>query len=254
MKIRLLKNKYFSQEGALFRYSLSYCLLLSMLPMILIFFEFADMMVVFKQWLPQGFIDEYVQYLSAYPQQSFSSFLMTAMTAGFLASKVFYSFMLLVMKDEYYELSLIIVRLKAFFSFLFFLACLTIVFVIFKLFKLWTLTFLLLTIIFYLFYRLLSFQKKKWSYGLLGASMVSVTMMTLGYLFLWYIDYINAYQRIYGSFGVLLVLYLSMYILASIFYLGYCLNTVFENKSNTVVYKHDCFYRKFNEKIGHFHL
>lgn len=161
MKIRLLKNKYFSQEGALFRYSLSYCLLLSMLPMILIFFEFADMMVVFKRWLPQGFIDEYVQYLSAYPQQSFSSFLMTAMTAGFLASKVFYSFVLLVMKDEYYELSLIIVRLKAFFSFLFFLACLTIVFVIFKLFKLWTLTFLLLTIIFYLFYRLLSFQKKK---------------------------------------------------------------------------------------------
>lgn len=75
-----------------------------------------------------------------------------------------------------------------------------------------------------------------------------------GLSFLWYIDYINAYQRIYGSFGVLLVLYLSMYILASIFYLGYCLNTVFENKSNTVVYKHDCFYRKINEKIGHFHL
>ena len=254
MKIRLLKNKYFSQEGALFRYSLSYCLLLSMLPMILIFFEFADMLVVFKRWLPQGFIDEYVQYLSAYPQQSFSSFLMTAMTAGFLASKVFYSFMLLVLKDEYYELSLIIVRLKAFFSFLFFLACLTIVFVIFKLFKLWTLTFLLLTIIFYLFYRLLSFQKKKWSYGLLGASMVSVTMMTMGYLFLWYVDHVNLYQQIYGSFGILLILYLSMYILASIFYLGYCLNTVFTDSRYHIRYKHDGFYRKINEKIGHFHL
>ena len=84
--------------------------------------------------------------------------------------------------------------------------------------------------------------------------MVSVTMMTLGYLFLWYIDYINAYQRIYGSFGVLLVLYLSMYILASIFYLGYCLNTVFTDSRYHIRYKHDGFYRKINEKIGHFYL
>lgn len=254
MKIKLLKNKYFSQEGALFRYSLSYCLLLAMIPMIMLFFEFADMLSIFEQWLPRGFIDEYVRYLSNYRQLDFFSFLASAVTAGFIASKVFYSFMLLVMKDEHYELSLIIVRLKAFLSFLFFLGCLTIVFIIFRLFELFALTFLLLFIIFYLFYRLLSFQKRKWSYGVPGALTVSVTMMTLGYLFLWYVDHINLYQQIYGSFGTLLILYLSMYLLASIFYLGYCLNTVFTGSVNQVRYKHDCFYQKINEKISHFHL
>lgn len=254
MKIRLLKEKYFSQEGAMFRYSLSYCLLLAMLPLMMIFFEFADMLAIFKQWLPEGFIDEYIAYLSNHPRQNLGSFLSTAVVAGFLASKVFYSFMLLLMKEEHYELSLIIVRFKAFFSFLFFMGCLTVVLIIFELFELFTLTFFLLLIIFYLFYRLLSFQKKNWSYGILGAVTVSGTIMSLGYLFLWYVDHFSTYQRIYGSFGVLLAVYVSMYVLSSIFYLGYCLNIVFEKKQDIIVYKHDGFYKKINKKISHFHL
>lgn len=85
----MLKNKYFSQEGALFRYSLSYCLLLAMIPMIMLFFEFADMLSIFEQWLPRGFIDEYVRYLANYRQLDFFLFWPVQLRRDLLPARFF---------------------------------------------------------------------------------------------------------------------------------------------------------------------
>lgn len=258
VKIKLLKNKYFSNEGALFRYSLSYCLLLGLLPTMMMFFIFYyDLSYVVSflyQFIPQEFIDGYVEYLSHNQNENMLSLFISFLLAGFVASKIFYSFMLLAMKDENYQLSLIIVRIKSFIAFLFFIICLIIIFILFHLFHLSSLTFFLLFVVFYLFYRLLSFEKKSISYGVLGASIVSLAIIVMSYLFLWYIETFTSYQKLYGSFSVLFVLYFSMYILSSIIYLGYCLNVVFERKDRCIVYKHEQIYKKIEEILNHFHL
>lgn len=257
MKIKILKNKYFSNEGALFRYSLSYCLLLALLPTMMMFFVFYyDLSYVVSflyQFIPQEFIDGYIKYLINNQNENKISLVFSFCLAGFVASKVFYSFMLLAMKDENCHLSLIIVRIKSFFTFLFFIICLGIVFVIFQLFHLGSLTFILLFIVFYLFYRLLSFEKKNIFFGVLGAMTVSLAVMLMSYLFLWYVDTFTSYERLYGSFSILFVLYFSMYLLSCIIYLGYCLNVVFEKKDRYIVYKHERIYQKIEEILNHFH-
>lgn len=257
MKIKRLKEKYFSYEGALFRYSLSYCLLLAVMPVILIIYYFymdKPVFAFFYQLLPDAFINGYLDYLSGQQQENMVTMISSFLFAGFISSKVFYSFMLLMMKEEKYELSLWIVRIKAFFSFLFFMICLFVVGIVFRLFQLYSLTFLLVFVVFYLFYRLLSFEKKRWYYGIIGAGAVSGAIIMMGYLFLWYIDHFTSYERFYGSFGVLFALYLSMYVLSCIFYLGHCLNVIFEKEDRQIVYKHDRLYRKIDEIIDHFHL
>ena len=257
MKIKLLKDKYFSNEGALFRYSLSYCLLLALLPTMMMFFLFYyDLSYVVSflyRFIPQEIIDGYVEYLSHNQNENIISLIFSFLLAGFVASKVFYSFMLLAMKDEKYQLSLIIVRIKSFFAFLFFIICLLCVFLLFHLFHLNSLTFLLLFIVFYLFYRLLSFEKKSFGYGIIGAIAVSLSIMLMGYLFLWYIDTFTSYEKLYGSFGILFVLYFSMYILSCIIYLGYCINFIFEKENRNTVYKHERIYKKIEEMLSHFH-
>ena len=113
VKIKLLKEKYLSNEGALFRYSLSYCLLLALLPTMMMFFmfysDFSYVVSFLYQFIPQEFIDGYIEYLSYHQNENLLSLIFSFLLAGFVASKVFYSFMLLVMKDENYHLSLIIV-------------------------------------------------------------------------------------------------------------------------------------------------
>lgn len=258
VKIKLLKEKYLSNEGALFRYSLSYCLLLALLPTMMMFFmfysDFSYVVSFLYQFIPQEFIDGYIEYLSYHQNENLLSLIFSFLLAGFVASKVFYSFMLLVMKDENYHLSLLIVRMKSFFTFLLFVICLGIVFILFQIVRLNSLTFFLLFIVFYLFYRFLSFEKKTISYGILGAVTVSLGIMIMGYLFLWYIETFTSYEKLYGSFAVLFVLYFSMYLLACIIYLGYCMNIVFEKEKSVIEYKHDRIYRQIEKILNHFRL
>lgn len=256
--IKKLKDKYLSHEGALFRYSLSYCLLLALFPTIMMFFLFYyDLSYVVSflyQFIPEEFMSGYLEYLMNYPNEDFFSLLMTFLLANYVASKVFYSFMILSMKDENYHLSLIIVRMKSFFAYLFFILCLLGIFVLFQMFQLSSLTFVLLFIVFYLFYRILSFERKKWTYGIAGGIIVSLFLMMMGYMFSWYITYFTSYKKLYGSFGVLFVVYLSMYFISSIVYFGYCLNIVMERKNRYVTYKYEKLYRKIEKMIDHFHF
>ena len=122
--IKKLKEKYLSHEGALFRYSLSYCLLLALFPTIMMLFMlYHDLNYVtyfLYQFIPKEFLNEYLQYLSTYQNNNIISLIVTFLVANYIASKVFYSFMLLSMKDEDDHLSLIMIRIRSFFAYFFF--------------------------------------------------------------------------------------------------------------------------------------
>ena len=231
--IKKLKEKYFSHEGVLFRYALSYCLLMALLPTVMMFFVFYhDLSFVVSflyQFIPQAFLNEYLQYLSTYQNNNIISLIVTFLVANYIASKVFYSFMLLSMKDEDDHLSLIMIRIRSFFAYFFFVICLLGIFILFQLFQLTSLTAVLLFMVFYLFYHLLNHKKKKWTYGIVGALFVSLSLIVMGYLFLWYVDHFTSYEKLYGSFAMLVVVYLSMYMISCIIYFGYCLNIILDS-------------------------
>lgn len=232
--IKKLKEKYLSHEGALFRYSLSYCLLLALFPTIMMLFMlYHDLNYVtyfLYQFIPKEFLNEYLQYLSTYQSDSIISLVFTFLTSNYVASKVFYSFMLLSIKDEQEHCSLIWLRIRSFFAYFFFVLCLLGIFILFQLFQFNSLTFVLLFIVFYLFYHLLTFQKKTWMYGVPGSLLVSFLLMIMGFLFLWYVDHFTSYEKLYGSFAILFVVYLSMYLISCIIHFGYCLNVVLDIK------------------------
>ena len=79
--IKRLKEKYLSHEGALFRYSLSYCLLLALFPTMMMFFMLChDLYYVTSflyQFIPKEFLNEYLQYLSTYQSDSILSLVFT---------------------------------------------------------------------------------------------------------------------------------------------------------------------------------
>lgn len=258
-KIKQVIHQYYSHDGSLFRYALSYCLLLSLLPALTIILFFykeinLDHIIIMErlyEFIPQELLKPFVEYVLNKDYASFRSFVMSLIVATYVSSRTVYSFMLLSMQNEEFDMYRLPVRVKAFFvTFLLIVAVCGISLISQYLIFLSSYIFFIgLFVVHYLFYRTLSFEKKPWDYGVIGGLVSSLLIVLIGNLFFWFIKYFTSYDHLYGPFASLVILFLAIYLVSSLIYLGYCLNEVYGRRFDDKEYKHICYYRCFTQFI-----
>lgn len=229
--------EFFSQEGSLFRYSLSFCFLLALFPSLIVVIvlfqnEILDIQKVLTfvyQYLPKELIEPFVEYVMAKNYSNILSVIITLSVSGYLASNSIYSFMLISANHEKFETYGILIRIKAILLFIIIIVGVLVIGVTTHLLQLNILITILVVFIFglYVFYRTLSFERRPWQFGVPGAVFSTVAMILVGLLFFYIIKTFTSYHTIYGPLASVVVLLLSIYVFSSIIYFGYCLNDVF---------------------------
>ena len=233
-----------SHEGSLFIYSLSYSLLLTIAPAITIFVAFFSVFVLdvdlivetLSMFLPSEYIAPFVDFLLNKESINTMTSIVSMIISFWLASRSNYSFLLISSKREEVLIPKWIIRAESYLQFL-----VVTVYVIVAAILITSLSFMdpwLMPVVyliaaffgFYMFYRFSSFLKREKSYGVVGALAATLGVLLIGILFFEIINRFTNYDNVYGPLSSLVILFLSIYLIASVIYIGYILNQAFASK------------------------
>lgn len=238
-----LYHEFTSFEGSLFKYSLSFSFLLALAPSLII------IVMLFKYGLLpiemiQDFIMSFLPYESSETtvttviqffldrQYNLVNFVITLCASFYLASRIVFSFLLISASHEEVDVPKWAIRVKSIFLFIMLLALLCVSVAIGTYLKeyLPLVSSILMLVLFTMMYRSLSFRKRNWSFGILGAIFTTLMILCLASLFITMINHFTSYQDVYGPLASLVALLLAIYLISCIIYFGYCLNLVFEDE------------------------
>ncbi len=252
-KINKVFGQFFSLEGSLFRYSLSYCFLFALLPgliVALLLFQFSvlgvdELLAFLYHYVPEDLIKPFVNYIMQTDYSSVIALVVASVVPCFVASKSFYSFMLISAKEEGFVTSNILIRIKSFGLFVVFLASILGISLVTHLLKLHpSLSFGIgLVLLFWWFYRMLSFEKRPFHYGFLGAAFSTVAILIVSYGFIKIVSKFTSYSSMYGPLASLVMLFLVVYVVSCVVYFGYCLNLIYGKHKEVIQHKSMWFYR-----------
>lgn len=256
--VKVIK-KFISPQSNLFRYSLSFCLLLALLPSLIVILKIfqndlldADKLVsLLYDYVPKILLEPFIKYVLSQEYGTFVSLIVSSAFSIYLASNAFYSFMLISMTDEKFETYSILIRIKAIILFLLLIfGIVTLAFFSYITGINTTIVMLGgLFIIFYFFYRFLSFEKRPLSYGLLGAIFTSAGIVLIGVFFFYVVDHYTRYYALYGPLASLVIMLISIYLISNVIYFGYCLNHEYGKSDDDIKYKHLYYYQVGNRLI-----
>ena len=254
--------KFISPQGNLFRYSLSFCVLLALLPALIIFLKVfqtdilsaPNLINLLYDYVPETILAPFVEYVMSQEYTTFVSLIISMGFSIYLASNAFYSFMLISMTDEGFDTYAILVRIKAIVVFVLLVIGLVGLTLFSYLVPINSTIVMLagLFIVFYCFYRYLSFEKKPLSYGLIGAAFTSACIVLIGVFFFYIVNHYTRYNALYGPLASLVIMLISIYLISSVIYFGYCLNHEYGKSFSRRTYKHQKFYdygNNFLDKI-----
>lgn len=261
-KFKQLIQQFSSLQGSLFRYSLSYSFLLALFPGLftaVILYQYAvlnlsELLQFLTLFVPAELIVPFVDYLMMRDTPSMISGLFSLGIAIYVASQSLYSFLLISAEHEGFHTMNVLIRIKAVLLFLFFILSLALtgtaalVFPEAPFITAFAILFLILT----LFYKSLSFKKRRWPFGMLGAFAITTAIMITGVFFFWIIQNFTSYQNIYGPLASVMILFLSVYVISSLIYFGFCLNLLFPFSKETAPFKQEAVYRRIERTIQHF--
>lgn len=257
--IQNLYQEFTSFEASLFRYSLSFSLLLAFAPSLMIFimlfnFEWFPIEIILHflyQIVPSELVAPFIEFLLRKEYHSLIYFFTTLAISFWLASRSMYSFALISARYEKVYLPKWIIRIKSILMFviLTFICLVAVVIIGFLSDYIVLASAVFLFLIFTLFYRMLSFKQRDIFYGMTGALFSTTALFLFAYLFYNILDYFTDYHSVYGTLSSLIILMLSLYIISCIVYLGYCINNVIENedKTITVKFKYNKIFQKFHK-------
>ena len=261
-KMKQVIQEFLSLEGSLFRYSLSYCFLLALLPGVIVsvlLFQYSilgvsDLLRFLYYFVPEDLIAPFVDFIMDKQYTSLFALLVASIVPCFIASKSFYSFMLISAKKESFHTSKMLIRMKSYLLFFLFIAEIVGLAIVTHLLHLHTtISFGVgLIVIFWLFYRSLSFERRPLRYGLVGSLFSSAAILLIAYAFLYVVNFFTSYKSMYGPLASLVILFLAVYVISCVVYFGYCLNVNFQTSKANKTYKSEWYYRngeKFIQNI-----
>ena len=256
-KLFRIYEEFTSFEGSLFKYALSFSILLAIAPSILLFsmlFRYAylpiDMVLNFvRSFLPDINAETLDQIFLFFVDKDYGilSFIITACTSFYLASRSIFSFLLISAAHEKVDVPKWSIRIKAVVMFVFLTVVLLAgVYLTTKFSKLFPLISAgLMLFMFTATYRMLSFRKRNVSFGFIGGMFTTLGIMGLADLFISIVHNFTSYEDIYGPIAVLVTSLLAIYLISCIIYLGFCINMVFEEdygNEETLAMKHAKFF------------
>ncbi len=237
-QIKTIVQQFSSLEGTLFRYSLSYGALMAVFPSLFILIllvehsilNLVDLLRLLYLFLPEELIGPFVEFLLSRSRSlSFSSLFSLGITI-WVASQSFYSFLLMSAAQEGIKTKKLLLRLKAVLLFLFFVGSLMTAGWVSLFFFLNPIFFLAaaFSVVLDLFYRSLTFYRRSITYGWPGAVFSTAAILLVGSFFFWAIQSFTSYDSVYGPLASVVVLFVSIYLLSSLLYFGYCINLILQ--------------------------
>lgn len=269
-KLKDMILEFFSVESNLFVYSLSFGLLLSLAPSLIIFAmlfkwgKLVDVNVLLNLFQSlhlsgdlQVLVEEiFLEFMNK--DYGFIPAISTLCVSFWLASRSVNSFLLISANHEEVNVLKFSIRIQSIVMYIIFVAMLiagivlaTVLFHIVDASVLPLLAVVIMVPVFTLMYRSLSFRKRSLTFGLVGGLFTTSAMILLFYLSFILIHRMITYNRIYGSLASLVALLLVIYIISSIIYLGFLLNLVLEEsygKESSLAMKHQWYYA-FCERV-----
>lgn len=249
---------YFSSfEGSLFRYSLAFSFMMASIPMLMVvvmlfYNSVLDIKLLFDfiyRFVPEEMLIDFVDFVQKKDFPNLASLIISLLVAFNLASRSIYSFMLISANNEGYNIPKFVIKIKAYVLFIVLIFSVGLYAVLASLFQYSIIiTFGLgLFLTFFIFYRILTFEKKPYTYGILGAGFATISIMITSRLFFIAVNYFSSYNSVYGPMASIIMVMLAIYFIASLIYFGYCLNAVFGASYPVSVYKHEALYKKVQE-------
>ena len=239
-KIYALYKEFTSFEGSLFKYALSFSFLLALAPSVLVFALLSqffylneDILLEFIiRFLPNSDMNTLDMIVQFFMNQEYSllSFIATILTSFYLASRSLFSFMLISASREKVQVAKWAIRLKSMILFILLATFLmSAIFITTNMFSFIPITAgLIMFFVLYIMYRILSFRKRKYTFGLFGACFSTIAIMGLAALFVTIVEEFTSYQDVYGPLASLVTLLLAIYLISCIIYFGFCLNLVLD--------------------------
>lgn len=253
-KIKALYQEFSSSEGSLFRYALSFSLLLAIAPSLIIFallFRFAyldldDAIRFFFEYLPEGTtIPMLASFLAS--ETNVIPAITTMIPSFWMASRSIYSFLMISANHEEVDVPKFAIRLQSIILFVIAAVGVVAAIMIGTYLKAYLplVSSMAMVILFTMLYRVLSYRKRAPLFGLIGAVFATAGILAVAYLYLYIIDTFFHYDTIYGPLGSLVTLLLAIYIIAGILYFGFCLNIVLSDyyqKEHLLPMKHEAYF------------
>lgn len=235
-------REFTSFDGSLFKYSLSFSMLLAIAPSLLLIamlFRFAylpmDIIMNFIiNFMPDMSMETLNQIFQFFVNQNYdiSSFIVTMCVSFYLASRSIFSFLLISASHEKVHVPKWAIRIKAVMMFVLLTLLLVIsIYIATKMNEALPIAAaLIMLFLFTILYRFLSFRKRDWTFGILGAMFSTVCILVLAAVFVSIVSHFTSYKDVYGPLASLVTLLLAIYIISCIIYLGFCLNLVSEEE------------------------
>ena len=262
-KIIACIKKLNSFESSLFVYSLSYSLLLTILPAVTVavysfqFLEFDPISLIegLSHFLPETFITPFIEFLLTKNSTTFLLSLISITISLYLSSRCIYSFLLISISNEKVDYPLWSLRIYSIYEFVLIYFYVLAYLMINSLFD----SFLITTILyfgaslfgFYTFYHLCTFKVREKTYGLIGACFSSIAIYLIGTLFFTIITTFTNYENVYGPLSSFMILLLVVFIISLVIYMGYIINNEYAHQKNDV-YRNNTFFKicaKIEKKI-----
>lgn len=233
-------HEFTSLESTMFVYSLSFSFLLALAPaLILLVYVITSlhldpslMVAIVSRFIPQDFIEPFLVFLT---QKGFGSgwaVTWTLLLSLWLASRSFHGLAMISAAKEGMSKNKIAIRFKSIYLFALTIAVIALsllastfvpnhsklIFII--------VLFLGLTLI----YKTISFHKRNIFYGIAGASFATISISLTATLFLNIVTTFTSYESIYGPLASLVVVLLSVYVIATILYMGFLMNIILNRR------------------------
>lgn len=236
-KIMDVKARVSSNEGTLFSYAFAYSLIVGLAPLIIIavvfianfVFSVEQIISVLSRFIPADLIVPFINYISISDTSNLLLVIPLISVSIWVASKSFYSFLLLASEDDGLKLPKMLLRVLSVFYFVIFVVALLAVGFLVSFVPFSTELILpgILFIFFLFFYRILSFNQISLLQLFYGAGFSSIALMLVGQFFFFYINSFTNYENIYGPLASFMILLISAWVISWVIFVGYCINIVF---------------------------
>ena len=247
-KIIQLVNLFTANDSTTLVYALSYSLLLSFAPLaalLVLFFRKSpqglETILTFAQhYIPKDLLTPFIDFFLGNSPKELIPLVFFIVVSLWVASRAIYSFLRISAHLDMVTLPFWFMRIVSVIDFVVLLITIVLVTVLLQLFQLGGLVTQLLALFFgfLLFYRLLSFRNYQWKSVAPGALFTATGISLLGTFFFYIINNFTRYHSIYGPLSSMVILFLSVYIISAIIYLGFCINQVFVKKDMVQPLKH----------------
>ena len=245
--IKKVYQLFDSFDGRLFRYALSFGLLLALAPILIAVILVFKYIIIINEDVYQVFVQVLIQYLPSdiilpfvdwFAKEGepigFVATISTLLLSFYLASRSIYSFLLISAQVEHVKASPLYIRFRAIVLTIYFALYIGFAYIILMYFQhFWLIATTLLAILLFLcMFHALSFYHRPLLYGLAGSLFSVSAFVLLGMLLTKILETFTSYPTVYGPLASFMSLLLSIYMIACIIYLSFCINVVIENTEN----------------------